>query len=238
MNGKDSRVLDITIPPLVVAAHELKSPLSLLRQLALSLEADDLSDLERQEIALHMRLVSERAMRLTSDLTKAQRLEDSLFDSQPVNPQQLCEEVAYELQPLYRACGRELIVARRTRPILAVGHRDLLRRILLNFADNALHYGETEAPVELSTHSMAGGDVVRIGVRDHGPALSIDAWQILKEKLFQPSPIAARPESSGLGLFIAREFAHAMNGSVGAIRHRDGASFYVDIQASRQLHLI
>jgi signal transduction histidine kinase len=238
MKGKDSRVTEPTISPLVVAAHELKSPLSLLRQLALSLEANDISEPERQVIASHMRLVSERALRLTTDLTKAQRLEDSLFDSQPVNSQQLCEEVAYELGPLYQACGRKLVVAPRHRPLLAVAHHDLLRRILLNFADNALYYGDSSSAVELSAHSFAGGDMVRIGVRDHGPALSIDTWRSLRRKLFQASPIEARPGSSGLGLFIAREFANAMNGTVGAIRHHDGASFYIDIQASRQLHLL
>ena len=41
-----------------------------------------------------------------------------------------------------------------------------------------------------------------------------------------------RPQSSGLGLFVAGQFAQAMQGSVGATRHRDGATFYVDMHAS------
>jgi signal transduction histidine kinase len=226
------------ISPVAVAAHELKSPLSLLRQLALSLESEDMSDSERQQIVGHMRLISERALRLTTDLTKVERLEGGLFELEPVNPQQLCEEVARDLMPLYKAYGREIIVTRRARPLLAVANRDLLRRVLLNFADNALHYSDEALPVELHASSLSGGEIIRLGVRDYGPALSIDTWRALRETATRPQPVHARPSSSGLGLSIARQFAEAMNGTVGAIRHRDGATFYVDMYASRQLSFL
>lgn len=227
-----------SISQVAIAAHELKSPLSLLRQLALSLEVDEMSQSERQHIVGHMRLVSERALRLTTDLTKVERLEGSLFELEPVNPQQLCEEVVHDLMPLYKAYGREIIVTRRARPLLAVANRDLLRRVLLNFADNALHYSDETTPVELHASSLAGGEIIRLGVRDYGPALSIDTWRTLRETTTRPQAIHARPGSSGLGLSIARQFAEAMNGTVGAIRHRDGATFYVDMYASRQLSFL
>lgn len=226
------------ISPFAVAAHELKSPLSLLRQLALSLETDNFDESERQHVVEHMRLVSERALRLTTDLTKVERLDDGLFELEPVNPQQLCEEVAHDLAPLYKAYGREIIVTRRARPLLAVANRDLLRRVLLNFADNALHYSDETLPVELHAHSLADGELIRFSVRDYGPALSIDTWRALRETVARPQAIHARPGSSGLGLSIARQFAEAMNGTVGAIRHRDGATFYVDTYASRQLSFL
>jgi signal transduction histidine kinase len=61
---------------------------------------------------------------------------------------------------------------------------------------------------------------------------------LLQNNVLQAEQLHARPSSSGLGLTIADQFARAMNGSVGATRHRDGASFHVDIHASRQLSLI
>ncbi len=227
-----------SLSSLTIAAHELKSPLSLLRQLALSLESEELSTLERREIASHMKLVSERALRLTTDLTKVQRLEEGLFTLEPINPQQLCEEVVYELSPLYRACGRELVVAPRKRPLLAIANKDLLRRILLNFADNALYYSDETTPVEVSVSSHHHGETIRLGIRDYGPALPMSAWRSLHSNVRQPEQLHARPSSSGLGLTIARQFAEAMNGTVGATRHRDGATFHVDIHASRQMSLL
>jgi len=238
-DNADQRAIDYkSLSSLTIAAHELKSPLALLRQLALSLEAGDMPESDRQEIVHHMKLVSERALRLTTDLTKVQRLEDGLFELEPINPQQLCEEVVYELSPLYRACGRELVVAARQRPLLAIANKDLLRRILLNFADNALYYGDETSPVELSVSSRQHGETIRLGIRDYGPALSVNTWHSLQDTALRPEQLYARPGGSGLGLTIARQFAQAMNGSVGATRHRDGATFHVDIHASRQLSLL
>jgi len=224
----------------VTAAHELKAPLSLVRQLALSIESGITTDTDEQlRVLRQIVLVSERALRLTTDLSRSSRLEDSLFDLEPLNPQQICEEVAHELAPLYKARGREIRVASKHRSLLAVANRDLLRRIILNFGDNALHYGGQDSPVELRAGSYANGKTIRIGVRDYGPALPTDMWQRLQAHLGSDTqPLHTRPQSSGLGLLVAGQFAAAMHGQIGASRHRKGATFYVDIDASTQLSLL
>lgn len=226
-------------PFVLTAAHELKSPLALVRQLSLALESSDLSDEERLRLVRQITLTSERALRLTADLTRATRLEDSLFTLEPINPRQICEEVARELAPLYAAKGRDIRVAGGYRQLLIVANRELLRRILLNFGDNALHYADPAQPVELQVQTRHKAGQVRIGVRDFGPAVPTALWQQLQRQLGKtPQPLHARPQSSGLGLFVAGQFADAMNGTIGATRHRDGATFYVDMAASTQLSLL
>lgn len=227
------------LPSLVAAAHELKAPLSLIRQLTLELESGNVSPTDQNRLLRQIALTSERALRLTTDLTKAQRLGGSLFELEPINPQLLCEEVARELAPLYAARGRIIRVARRSKPLLVLANKDLLRRIMLNFGDNALHYADSDAPIELKASSLFSGQKVRISVRDFGPALASDAWRRLKSELGKNAQsIHARPASSGLGLYIASQFAETMHGSIGATRHRDGATFYVTIDASTQLSLL
>lgn len=225
------------IPALVAAAHELKSPLALVRQLALYAEQSD--DPVVQARLLHqITLTSERALRLTTDLTKATRLEDSLFTLEPLNPVPLCEEIVREMTPLYSAKGREVRLAPRTRALLGVANRDLLRRILLNFVDNALHYSSTDEPVVITATARDGGNSIRLGVRDYGPMIPANTWRTLRERLGRSAqPLYGRPESSGLGIFIAQQFAGAMQAEVGATRHRDGVTFYVDIHTSTQLRL-
>jgi len=226
-------------PLFIAAAHELKSPLALIRQLALGLETGEYSQKELERVARQIVLTSERALRLTTDLTKTVRLEDSLFDLEPLNPVSLCEEVAEELQPLYRAKGRKLRVSPRSRPLLGLANRDLLRRILLGFADNALHYANSEAEVIVSAKAYDRGEKIRLGVRDYGPALPAQVWRRLETSLgVAATPLHARPNSSGLGMYIAGQFAEAMNAKIGAIRHQDGATFYVDIAASTQTRLL
>lgn len=232
-------MLNDGISPLVAAAHELKSPLALVRQLSLMLEAGDISTTEQARMLRQISLTSERALRLTNDLTRSARLDDALFTLEPINPQQLCEDIVHELTPLFAAYGRDVRLSSRKHPLLLVANRDLLRRIIMNFSDNALHYAESGSVVEIQVNALNAGQTVRLGVRDYGPALSSDMWRSLKDKLATaPQPLHARPQSSGLGLYIASQFADAMKGTIGVIRHRDGATFYVDLHASRQLSLL
>lgn len=227
------------IPPIVAAAHELKAPLALTRQLSLLLKQGAMEPERAQDIIDKITLVSERALRLTSDITKSARLEDAMFELEPVNAQQICEEVIHELGDLFAAHSRSIEIKNRKHPLLLVANRDLLRRIIVNFSDNALHYTSSGSTVKLFVQSRSRNEIVRIGVRDYGPALSADMWRTLQDKLTKaPQAVHLRPQSSGLGLYLAGLFAEAMQGSVGAIKHRDGATFYVDLRASRQLSLL
>jgi signal transduction histidine kinase len=232
-------VLGDGLPSLIAAAHELKSPLALVRQLSLMIEAGDVTSDEQARMLRQISLTSERALRLTSDLTRSVRLDGAMFELEPINPQELCRDIVHELRPLFVAHGRDVRLAARKHPLLLVANRDLLRRIIMNFSDNALHYGSSDGVVEIQIRALQSGSIIRVGVRDYGPALSSDMWRSLKSKLSQsPQSVHARPQSSGLGLYIASQFAEAMQGTIGVTRHRDGATFYVEITASRQLSLL
>jgi signal transduction histidine kinase len=227
------------IPSLVAAAHELKSPLVLIRQLSLALENTDLSITDQKRMLRQISLTSERALRLTSDLTHSIRLSDALFELEPINPRQLCDDVIRDLKPLFMAHNRDIKIFSRKNPLLLVANRDLLRRIIMNFSDNALHYAQSKTAVEINIGLINDGQTVRLGVRDYGPSLSSDVLAELNTRLSNTSnTIYARPQSSGLGLYIASQFANYMNGKIGVTRHRDGSTFYVDLQASRQLSLL
>lgn len=222
-------------PSVVAAAHELKSPLALIRQLAFSVADDPETAVVSAERIL---LTADRALRLTSNITRHARLEDSFFVTEPLNAQMICEEVIEEISPLYRARGRELILRSRRSSPLVVANRELLHRVLLGFADNALHYALDSEPIRMSVSAHRSKHTVRLSVRDFGPAVESDVWKSTDDFAARPTAMHERPASSGLGLYLARQFAEAMRASVGVTRHRDGASFYVDIPESLQLSLL
>lgn len=221
-----------------IAAHELKAPLALVRQLALELKSDDITPSERVHIASQIELVAERSLRLSTNLTKYKQLQDTLFVTRPLNVNEVWRDVLLEAAPLYKATGRTLRYKTKTRQPLVLANHDLLRRIILNFVDNALHYSDADGVVTLYSQLIKEQECVRLGVRDYGPAVPAGVWSSLKRTALINQPVHARPNGSGLGLRIAAEFAESMNGRVGAIRHRDGASFYVDIPITRQLSLL
>lgn len=225
---------DYDISSLMLAAHELKSPLILIRQLAFAAR-DQSSDMATRMHALdQLSLIAERGLRLTNDLTKTARLEAGLFPVEPVNIQHICEVAIKEMSPLYALYGRTLEFKGRRRQQLVLGHRDLLRRILCNFADNALNYSDASHRVVVTTRRRRS--TVELGVRDYGPRLSAADMKEIQQGI--PHSVATRPGSSGLGLFIAQQFSEVMGGSLGIIRHRDGVTFYVSLPVSEQLSLL
>ena len=219
---------------ILVAAHELKAPLGLMRQLALSLELAQPA--EQVRIRQQMVDVSERALKQVSDLTKIARLEDGLIEMSPVSVRGVCDEVARELQSLFMFNKRDLVIKYSNRERLVIANHDLLYSVVYNFCLNAVHYSGEQTESRLVVQDHQGK--VRVSVRDFGPALPMDVWRELKRGwINRPTSIAMRPGSSGLGLFIASKFSKYMNAEVGATRHRDGTSFFVELPVSKQASL-
>jgi len=130
-----------------------------------------------------------------------------------------------------------VITAPRKQPVV-VANRDLLEAIIFGLCDNSFAYATSSEPIELSVGSYRGR--VRVSVRDHGPAIPTNVFQKMQQRLGKTvQPMSERPQSSGLGLYVAGRFAQAMQGQLGAIRHRlAGVTFYVDVPASAQLSLL
>ena len=220
---------------ILVAAHELKAPLGLLRQLALSLDIVD-ERAERKKIQTQMVSISDKALKQVQDLTKIARLDDGLFEVEPVAIRAVCDEVTEELRYLFRFNHRNLEIDYRNRSRLVMANRELLKSVVYNFCLNAMHYSDEETRSELTLQDSGGK--VRLLVRDFGPALPMDVWRSLKKGWVEkPTSIAMRPGSSGLGLYIASKFSQYMNANVGAVRHRDGTSFFVELPISKQVSL-
>ena len=225
--------MESEVDGILVAAHELKAPLAVLRQLALSFDG---MTKENETIRSEMVQVSERAIKQVNDLAKIRRLEDGLFKMEPVAIREVCDAVTRELSLLFRFNNRDLFIRYSNRSRLVAANRELLYSVIYNFLLNAMHYSSEETRAELIVRESNGK--VRVLVRDYGPALPLDVWKEMKRGwLKKPTSIAMRPGSSGLGLYIASKFSKYMNAEVGAIRHRDGTSFYVNLPISKQMSL-
>ena len=217
---------------LSIAAHELKAPLSLIRQLTFSLDFA-ISKTEKEKITSEIIDVSDRALKIVNDLTKVARLEDGLFELEPVSIRSVCSEVEAELKYLYRFDNKKLESKFSNKSRLVVANRDLLFSVIYNFGFNALRYSNEDSKSLLRVKDEKGR--VKVEIRDFGPSLPKNIYKKLKSNsLSAPTDISLRPDSSGLGLFIATKFARFMNADVGAVRHSNGTSFYVSLPVSKQ----
>lgn len=219
----------------LVVAHEMKAPLAIVRQLSLALndETLDFSVTEQKKMLAQIAKISEKSLRIMSDLTKVARLEDALFEMSPINSGKICDDILRETSTNFRLSGRQIRFKKPKKTDLVLANYDLLRSILLNFADNALVASSKKTTTEISVKTSQNR--VRISVRDYGKSLPSEVWRAVKNgSLATPATHAG---SSGLGIYIAKNFAEKMNAKIGVIRHRDGSTFYVDLLKSEQLSI-
>lgn len=224
------------MPSVVVAAHELKAPLALIRQMSLLIEDGRLSSAEARTMQQRVTLTAERSLALVQDLARTANLQPTLFPLEPINPLAILSQLAYETRDILRLYDRRVAWPRVTKKRLVVANPLLLGRIMTNFLENALRYSEAGAAIRVTIRQV--GTMMRLGVRDFGPMMSRTEYRRLVDEMTAHKSVRTRPDSSGLGVYLAATFARAMGGQIGLIRHRNGLTFYVDVPLSEQMSLL
>ena len=227
---------------IAAAAHELKTPLTLITYIAQTLhdEAVALSAAEKLQYVHRLELVSKRALRLVQHMTLGYRLEEQvafMFALEPVNLQQVCEQALHELTPYATEYKQQLQLIKRTRAPVVLAHRDILHDIITNLVDNGIRHNQPGAAVTVAT--LARSQRVRLQVHDNGSGMSSQTLAQLRTNLGSgPQPFTGHGGTSGLGLYIVQQLVGAMGGRLGLGRAGQGTTFFVDMLRSHQLRLL
>ena len=203
------------------AAHELKTPVAIVRTEAeLSLSADRSLEESREALAAIV-AESERLSRLVSDLTllaEGETLEHPL-ERRLVDLTELVHEVARSLRAL--AAGRNTTLDVEAPAGLEYrGDERLLRQVLVNLVENAIKFSRSPARIGIVAHRENGR--VEIRVLDEASTLSAEDRERVFERFYRSRDGSDDGGSgSGLGLAIAR-WAVGLHG--GTIRIEPRAS--------------
>jgi signal transduction histidine kinase len=194
-----------------IAAHELRSPIAVLRstvqldQLDPAITADPA---RRAELLARLERQAVRLTRLVEQLLESARLGQELpLQRERCDLVQLCKS-AVEALP-----GRERVRIDGPEAVSAVLDAMRIEQVLGNLVSNGLRYSPDSATVRVSVKSDEARAVV--SVTDEG--IGIDASQV--ERLFSPfsrtdQARRAAPGGLGLGLYIAREIVRRHGGSI------------------------
>lgn len=213
------------VPSSMVMAHELKAPLALIRQIALVHE--HYSDAEKETAFHRIECLSDRSLRLVNLLTKSYAQKE--FEREVININRVIEDVAHEFLPIFRELDKSFELRLKKKPLLARANKEILYSIISGLCDNALYYGNKNQPIIFSSGKRHG--FARITVEDSGPHIG-------NSNLGSKKTSPKRPNSSGLGLYIAEQFAQRMDSAIGTVRRRNsGMTFYLDVPVSKQLEL-
>ncbi|WP_171129133.1 MULTISPECIES: ATP-binding protein [unclassified Ruegeria] len=190
-------------------AHDLRSPLSRLRQRIASLGEPGKTEEEREVDIARASVEIDHLLRVLSQLTEISRAEAGLGREQfeAVNLLQLVADAVELYEPVAADQGIRLAVTGTAAPIQ--GHRPLLSQALSNLLENAMRY--SPAGSQITIEIAEDGAFARLSVRDQGPGVPEQDLPRLHMPFVTLDP-ARTERNAGLGLALVSAIARMHGG--------------------------
>jgi signal transduction histidine kinase len=182
------------------AAHELRTPLSILRTRLDTLEQPRIAQALHQDIEAMSRIVG-------------QLLDIAELDAFTINPfevadaRAVCAEVAEFIAPLALKEGREIALLGADHPVWVKGNAEMLKRAIRNLAENAIKYAPPRTIVEFIVEENGA-----VRVRDQGPGISKEERDLIFRRFWRRD--RNQPGSAGLGLSIVQRIVELHGGTI------------------------
>ena len=194
------------------ASHELRTPVSVIRSAAdVTLGRDHRDEPEYRESLTIVGSEARRLGRLVEDMLVLARADAGGYPLRPVTLylDELVTDCRRTLDVL--AAQRDVAVRTTSLPeIPFIGDEDLLKRMLVNLVQNAVHHTRSGGAVSIN---LLNGSAIAIEVTDEGPGIAAEDRDRIFDRFVQLDR-SRRGSGSGLGLPIARWIAEAHGGSL------------------------
>lgn len=212
------KVLDETKDDFIsMASHQLRTPLTSVKgyiSMVLEEDAGTVTKLQKEMLGQAF-FSSQRMVYLISDLLNVSRLKTGKFIIEPA-PVDLSEVVQQELSQLQEtAASRSLkLVYEKPKsfPTLMFDETKT-RQVIMNFVDNAIYYTPAGGQVEVKL--IDNPETIELRVVDNGIGVPKSEQPHMFSKFYRAGNARkARPDGTGLGLFMAKKVIIAEGGSV------------------------
>jgi signal transduction histidine kinase len=197
-----------------IAAHELRSPLGIIRGYASMLKEGTLPDADRGAAIARIVQKAEEMARLISDMLETARLETLglELDFEPVDLVRVVQAAIDEMRPLLGVNHRFAVVEHQD-AIAVFADQKRLTTMLTNLIDNAIKYSPDGGEIEV--RCQHAGSVATIVVRDHGIGINAEQAHLLFTRFGRlVTPETSHIRGTGLGLYLARETARLHGGDI------------------------
>lgn len=200
-----------------MASHQLRTPLTSVKgYISMMLEGDAGEINETQRKFLDQAYVSsQRMVYLIADLLNVSRLKTGKFIIEPA-PTYLPDVVESEIAQLYEtAKARELELIFHKPDSFPELNLDetKIRQVIMNFADNAIYYTPRGGKIKLELKQKQSS--VEFTVSDNGIGVPKNEQHRLFTKFYRAGNARkARPDGTGLGLFMAKKVVIAQGGAI------------------------
>jgi len=182
------------------AAHELRTPLAILRA-----EAEGLTDREASRALILDIDGMARIVNQLIDIAESDSL--TVGEDDRADIQSICGEVAAFMAPMAVAQGKSIAVSGAVEPVSVHGTSSALFQAVRNLVENGIAYTAPATTVDIAV----GSDGIVV-VSDEGPGIPADQRELIFQRFWRGD--RRRADSAGLGLAIVSRIVKAHGGSI------------------------
>ncbi len=200
-----------------VMAHEVRTPLGILRSSAQLLERQPNLGEKERELTGYIISETDRLNRLVSMLLECASPRAPQFKPQDLHA--ILDHVAELLSG--KAQGREVQLRRElaAQHSFLMGDREQLIQVFLNLVINALYFVPAGGWILLATHNA--GNTLIAQVADSGPGIPVN----LRQRIFDPF-FTRREGGIGLGLTVVQQLVQAHHGEIRITESSQGGACF------------
>ncbi len=217
-----------------VVSHELRTPITTIfgGTRVLSRRWRDMSPGARDALLSDVSGEADRLFRMVEDLLVLTRVERGRLDvgDEPVALRPLVERVLTSERSRSPEVVLESLIPGDLPSV--EGEEMYVEQVLRNLLANAAKYGGAGSRVMVE--ALTDADTVRLRVLDRGPGILESESEQIFELFYRSPQTAPTVAGAGIGLFVCRQLAVAMGGSV-SVRNRPegGAAFELVLRRCR-----
>ena len=200
-----------------MASHQLRTPLTSVKGYISMVMEGDAGDVNKDQEKLLSEAFasSQRMVYLISDLLNVSRLKTGKFIIEPskVNLSKVVQEEVDQLTPTAMTRQVQLNYSPPENFPTLILDETKTRQVIMNFIDNAIYYTKSGGDITISL--VAKKDKIEYRVKDSGIGIPAAEQHKLFTKFFRASNAKrARPDGTGLGLYMAQKVITAQGGSI------------------------
>lgn len=212
-----------------MASHQLRTPLTSVKgYVSMVLDGDVGKINKQQQQLLNQAFVSsQRMVALIADLLNVSRLRTGKFMIEPkvTNLVELVDGEIVQLTDTAKSRGLELIFQKPVKFPNLMLDETKLRQVVMNFTDNAIYYTPPGGKIVVKLEDKPSS--VEFTVTDNGIGVPASERHRLFTKFYRAGNARkARPDGTGLGLFMAKKVVIAQGGAlIFATKEGEGSTF-------------
>lgn len=200
-----------------MASHQLRTPLTSIKgYLSMVLEGDaGKLNSQQEEMLKQSYMSSQRMVNLIADLLNLSRLNTGKFviDPSPTDLRMIVDQEVGQLRETAKAKGLTLNwVAPKMFTVLPLDDGKI-HQVVMNFIDNAIYYTPPGGSIDVTL--VETPTAVEFRVKDNGIGVPRSVQHHLFTKFYRAENARqARPDGTGLGIFMAKKVIAAQGGSI------------------------